>query len=190
MPMGIVSDDELEKEIKDSGTIKPEFMNEAIIKEINRPGRHEGDNNVPDSLRKIIGETDIVEGRTEAIELAREFGISASSVSAYSNGSTSTKSYNQQPNLTHLNSIRERITKKARRTLIKSIDSITDEKLTDAKPEILAGIARSMSAIVKEMEPEPPKNGEDKQGPTFVFFSPTFKKEEHFEHVFVKDNDK
>lgn len=185
MAMGIVSDEEFESELKDSSTTK-----QTNVEVINLPekGRKEGDNNVPDSLRKIIGETTITDGRAEGVELGRQFGISPSSVSAYSNGSTSTKSYSKQPNLEHLNKVRERITRRARKVLVKSIDNITDDKLADAKPEVLANVARGMSAIIKELEPELPKEPPDKNGPTFVFFSPTFRKEEHFEHIFVQDN--
>ncbi len=178
--MGIVSDEEFESEIKDSSL--------PIINQLPTKGRNEGDNNVPDSLRKIIGDTAITDGRPEAIELASHFGISPSSVSAYSNGSTSTKSYNNQPNLNHLNQVRERISKKARNRLIQSLDSITEDKLNDAKPEVLATVARSMSAIVKEMEPESPRDMSAKQAPIFVMYSPQFKKEEHFEHIFIQDD--
>lgn len=186
MPMGIVSDAEFEDELKDSATNK-QIINEAIIKDLPNKGRKEGDNNVPDSLRKIIGETSEIEGRKEALELADKFGISPSSVSAYSNGSTSTSSMNEQPNLSFLNDAKNRITSKAIKRMIKSIDCLTDEKLAEAKPDTLANVARTMGAIVKDMEPEKPKDDSGKGGPTFVFFSPQFKKEEHFEHIFVQD---
>jgi hypothetical protein len=56
-------------------------------------GRKEGDNNVPNSIRAIIGETSNIDGRKEALALANSLNIS-SSVSAYANGVTSTKDYN------------------------------------------------------------------------------------------------
>lgn len=186
MPMGIVNDSDFESELNNSHTDRT-VINEAIIKDMNRPGRVEGDNNVPDSLRKIIGETAITDGRKEALALANEFGISESSVSAYSNGSTSTTTMDKQPNLDHLNEVRARITSKAIKRMAKAIDCITDEKLAEAKPDVLANVARSMGAIVKEMEPEKPKDGEDKNKPVFIFYSPQFRKEEHFEHIFVQD---
>lgn len=187
MPMGIVSDDEFNKELGNSRTDKS--IDQAIVKELNRPGRHSGDNNVPDSLRKIIGETSEIDGRQEGIALGKGFGISPSSVSAYSNGSNSTASYNKQPNLAHINQAKERISRKARIKLVNALDQITPEKLSEAKLETVANVARSMSAIVKDMEPDIPMNErEGKTGPTFVFYSPQVKKEEQFEHIFVKDN--
>lgn len=44
-----------------------------------------------------------------------------------------------------------------------------------------------MSAIIKEMEPEKPKDDGNKNGPTFVFYAPTFKSEEQFDTITVKD---
>src|SRR5438876_2937938 len=92
------------------------------IVEINKPGRRPGDNNVPDSLRKIIGATAIESGREAALNIANQFGISKQSVSAYSHGSTSTTSYNEpSPTLSnHVNNARERVIKKARGKLILS----------------------------------------------------------------------
>jgi transcriptional regulator with XRE-family HTH domain len=181
MPIGIVSDIDFEREVG----IIPKIPE---IKELPTKGRNEGDNNVPDSLRKIIGETSIVDSPSDAIELANKFGISKSSVSAYANGSTSTNSYDKQPNLDHLNRIREQISRKARKTLIRAIDQITDDKLVNAKADTLANVARGMSAIVKEMEPETPKSISDKTPVQFIFYSPQFHKEEKYEHIFVQDN--
>src|SRR5207249_11223360 len=92
------------------------------IVEINKPGRRLGDNNVPDSLRKIIGAESIESGRKAGLNLASHFGISPSSVSAYSHGSTGTTSYDK-PNeglLNHMNNARERIIKRARGKLLLS----------------------------------------------------------------------
>lgn len=175
MAMGIVSDEDFEKELGNSSDI-------GTISKLPRPGRSEGDNNVPDSLRKIIGETSEIEGRSAALDLASHFGISPSSVSAYANGSTSTDSMNKQPNLNHINDAKARISKKAKIKLFKSLNALTDEKLADAKAVDLASIARSMSGIVKEMEPELPKeSGDGSKGPTFIFYSPQIKEEKHYD---------
>src|SRR5215510_5460530 len=109
MPMGIVSDDDFDREINHLNR-KPVVTPPPVIPEVvdmPRPGRSNGDVNVPDSLRKIIGETSELEGRDAALELASKFGISPSSVSAYANGSTSTASMDKQPNLEHINSAKD-----------------------------------------------------------------------------------
>lgn len=184
MAMGIVSDDEFESEIENLNRNKNV---DATIAELPHPGRQEGDNNVPDSLRKIIGETSEIEGRQEAIELAKQFGISGSSVSAYANGSHSTSSYDRQPNLNHINRAKERIGLRARKTLMRALSSITPDKLAESDAKELAGVARDMSAIVKDMEPETLKNPENSNSPTFVIYSPQFKEEKHFEIINLRE---
>jgi hypothetical protein len=96
MPMGIVSDADLEQEIKRNGVGCADpivYIPEVIIPE--SPGRAVGDLNVPEVLRKVIAQDAIENGRASAIKLAATFGISPSSVSAYTNGATSTESYHQ-----------------------------------------------------------------------------------------------
>lgn len=191
MGMGIVSDSDFEKEIGNLNKTTPPpalpVIQGEVVPEV-RPGRSNGDVNVPDSLRKIIGETSELEGRQAALDLAKQFGVSPSSVSAYANGSTSTASMDKQPNLPHINGAKGRIAKKAMKKLMSSLSHMTDEKLSEAKPHELAAIARNMSAIVKEMEPEQPKgDDEGKKGPTFVFFAPTLHKEEHYETINVRE---
>lgn len=181
MGMGIVSDSDFENELKRNQTNpRPE------IKDINR-GRGNGNVEVPDSLRKVIGETAITDGRTEATELAKQFGISPSSVSAYSNGSTSTSSYADQPNKSHIDETKERISRKARSKLMLAIGNITKDKLSVANVKDLAGVAKDMSAIIKNMEPDKPQGTVNNNGPQFVIYAPQYKKEEHFEVVHAKE---
>jgi hypothetical protein len=185
MSMGIVSDTDFEKELEKSN---PKGQKPTIPEVIPmpRPGRTEGDNNVPDSLRKIIGETSAIEGRSEALELAQHFGLSSASVSAYANGSTSTASMSKRPNLNHINEAKERIGKKARGKLLKALHAITDDKLEIAKAVELAQIAKSMSGVVKDMEigPESEK-GKDK--PQFIVYSPQIRDERHYEVTVVRE---
>ena len=190
MPMGIVSDTDFEKELGNSSPKSKSVpsVTTAVVNRIEKPGRSEGDNNVPDSLRKIIGETSEIDGRQSALALAEKFGISPSSVSAYANGSKSTDSYDKRPNLAHINEAKERISSKARKKLFSALNNLTDEKMADAKAVDLASIARSMSGIVKEMEPEIPKESDSvKSGPTFIFYSPQVKTEEHYDVVNARE---
>ena len=46
------------------------------IETMARRGRSEGDVNVPDSLRKLIAEEQLLNGRPAALKLAKQFGIS------------------------------------------------------------------------------------------------------------------
>ena len=202
MAIGLVSQSDLEKElvnlgvdvgqstpgIPESDTPTPE-VTEGEVEQIVRRGRARGDNNVPASLRNILAETAMMDGRQAAIELAREFGISPSSVSAYSNGSTSTTTYNQPKSeiISHINKTRERAVKKAGKTLNAALAAITQEKLDYESADKLAGIAKDMSAIIKNLEPQKVEEGDDKSVPRFVIFAPQFRDERTFESIHVTE---
>jgi hypothetical protein len=167
MPLGLVDDDDFEKELGNCGIT-------AVVQDKKSPGRSKGDNNVPEGLRKIIGETSEIEGRKEALELAAKFDISPSSVSAYANGATSTTSYDE-PNsdlLEHINSQKSKVAKRARNKLLSALSRITPEKLDSVGVVALAGVAKAMSGIVKDMEPSTSVGPNGQTGPTFVFYAP------------------
>ena len=187
MPMGIVSDRDFNTE-KDSLSKDTSLSETAVIKDVNR-GRGKGNLEVPNSLRNVIGEESSINGRTSAVDLASNFGISPSSVSAYDVGSKSTASYNQRPNLPVINQAKERIAKRARGKLLKALYHITEDKLESANAKDLAGIAKDMSAVVRQMESESDKDKgkEINNGPTFVFYAPQFHKEEYYEVVQAKE---
>ena len=190
MGMGIGSDSEFDLEKSRFSNIREESNSvsetNATIVDIQK-GR--GNNpEVPNGLRKIIGEESEINGRQAGLDIAKQFGISPSSASAYANGSTSTASYDSQPNLNHINGAKERIAKRARTKLMKALFHITDDKLGDAKARDLAGIAKDMSAIVKDMEPEKERiPGDNGNGPTFIFYAPQFRDERSFDVVHVKE---
>lgn len=190
MPMGIVSDAEFDIERNNVASRKREESNSpsATIKDMPTPGRNQGDINVPDSLRKVIGETAISDGPASARALAQAMGISPSSASAYGVGATSTASYADRPNLPHLNKVRLRIQSKASRKLREALDELSPDKLREAKAGEIASVARAMAAIVKDMEPETPQSDSTKQGgPTFVFMAPPIVKEEVFDVKYVRE---
>lgn len=197
MAMGIVNNDEFEHELERAIPIPNHSSNitkinetneikEGEVVELERPGRNKGDNNVPDALRKMIGESSALDGRTDALALAGAFGISASSVSAYANGSKSTKSYDEQPNKPFIDDGKKRIQSRARKILFQSLRHITPEKLADEKPVVLATIARQMSGIVKEMEPE---NEAEKNKPLaqFVIMCPPSKSEQDYDVITARE---
>lgn len=200
MPMGIVSDKEFDSELSNSSarregsnsssvTISPSpTLNNGVINGVvEEISRGRVGPAIPDSLRKLIGSEAIEGGRQSALELASNFDISPSSVSAYGVGAKSTTTYDTRPNLNHINEVKEKISKVARNKLRLALHNITVEKLSAAGVRDLAGVAKDMSAIVRNMEPETP-NGESKNnGPTFIFYSPQFRKEEHFELVQAKE---
>jgi hypothetical protein len=195
VPIGLVSDELLQEELhRLSGSKNPDktrpHVNPVDIVEIERPGRKEGDVNVPDSLRKIIGEEAVINGRQAALQLASEFGISPSSVSAYANGATSTTTYDTPSKsiIGHINKSRERAIKRAQKTLNGALTAITQEKLDYADPKDLASIAKDMTVVIKNLEP--PQQTVDPEGvkaPQFVIFAPQFRDERTFETITVQE---
>lgn len=191
MAMGIVSDKDFDSELNKVSSDKPREESKSIpvtgeIVDMPAKGRGVGNVEVPNSLRKVIGETAITEGRDQAVELARQFGISPSSAAAYNVGATSTSSYDERPNAVVINKAKEKIGKRARTKLMAALRHITDEKLGEAKVRDLASIAKDMSVVFKHMEPEGPK-APTSTGPQFIFYSPQFRKEEHYDVVSAKE---
>lgn len=185
MGMGIVSDDDFDSELSNS-QIKSS-PNKPQINTIEK-GRGNGNVAVPDSLRKIIGETNELDGRKEALALGQKFGISPSSVSAYANGATSTSSYDKPKEeiVNHIDRAKERITSKARAKLFGALKHMTDDKLQTATVKDLSGVAKDMSVVIKNMEPDN-EQSKANNGKTFVIYAPQFKKEESFDTIVVKE---
>jgi len=184
MAIGIVSDDDFEQELNN---VVPSTKPKVEILDKVSKGRKDGDNNVPESLRKIIGETAVIDGRADALELASQFGISASSVSAYAKGATSTKTYDS-PNkdlIAHINKSRARATKKASKVLNAALGAISQEKLDYTDARDLSGIAKDMSVIIKNLEPPTNTEGDAKQTPQFTIYAPQFRDERSFEVINV-----
>lgn len=182
MAIGVVDDKDFEAEVnKTTPIVSTGTVNNLPIK-----GRGEGNVAVPDSLRKIIGETGSIDGRQEALALGKMFGISPSAASAYSHGANSTTTYDT-PNAgikSVINKRRERISRRASKVLNASLEELTvDGKLSDVKPVELSAIARNMASIIKDMEPEPEKVNSESGGPTFVLYAPQFSKEEKYDVI-------
>lgn len=200
MAMGIVSNSEFELELGNSNS--DSISSSVVVKQsveqsepepraqiIDSPIKGRGENNVevPNGLRKLIGSESVTNGRESALELASNLGISPSSVSAYSQGANSTASYEDRPNLLEINKAKEKISKRARGKLMLALHHITDEKLEVSKVRDLAGIARDMSAVIKNIEPEERIDSAKQNGPTFILYSPQFRSEQSFEVIQAKD---
>ena len=198
MPMGIVSDEDFVKEQNNSSVHKAPIStptttipipNDVIIEQMPSKGRGEGSTQVPQSLRKMLGETSEIEGRAAALELAGQFGISPSSVSAYANGATSTTTYNK-PDVditNHITNRKSKVSIRAMAKLHKALSKIDDDKLSVATGRELAGIAKDMAAVVKAMEPPTPQGPAQVNAPQFIFYAPQQRREESFETLYVKE---
>lgn len=187
MAMGIVNDDVLLKEL--TQVDKPVPKPTAVIKQDEVPGRNKGDKNVPSALRALISESAQLDGRKEGLELAKSFGISNSSVSAYTREVNSTTQFQgkKAPEIkNHVDRIKKNISKKARGVLREALENITPDKLADSKATELAQVAKSMSSIITEMEP-PADRSEDKSVPQIVIYAPQMRTEQSFEFININE---
>jgi hypothetical protein len=192
--LGLVDSDQFDKELHNSrATVfvpKPfdsTVIAKAVIQKSDR-GRGNGNKAVPKELQKLIGEESVINGRSKALELAADFGISPSSVSAYSHGATSTATINQ-PDKTltnYLQARKSRITKRALAKLTSALDVITPDKLSEMKTRDVAALAKDMSVIAKNMEP-PNTGSADNNAPKFVVYAPTIRDERTYETIVVND---
>lgn len=184
---GIINDDDFTKqllELEKGETTSPKVSIAKVI-DIER-GRPIGKKEIPTEIRKIISEEKL--SGTPAKELSQLFGVSSSSISAYGNDATSTASYNQ-PNAElkeHNDVVRERISTGARSRLMAALDQITDEKLEGAKVRDVASVAKDMSAIIKNMEPEH-SGGGSRLNQQFIFMTPKTRSEDDFEFIEARE---
>jgi predicted transcriptional regulator len=169
MPLGIVSDEEFTKEI------------EAIHKPIIR-GRGET-KETPEVIREVIAEEAIIGDSTQK-EIADAFGVSPASVSAYKNGATSTASYNEPDNRLqkHNDKVRNAIVGTARSRLIEALQNITPDKMKEAKLRDIASVAKDMSSVIHNMEPQ---ISNTQIGAQFVFHVPKPRQESDYEVIDV-----
>jgi predicted transcriptional regulator len=187
MPLGILSDEAFEKELNriNSNNESNESDDSDVIAEVVDINKGRGDKKeVPESVRKVIGEEKVL--GSDSKELAEIFKVSESSVSAYGNGARSTANYNEGNGelKTHVDSIRDKIANKARVRLINAIHHITPEKLAESKIKDLSQIAKDMSVVIKNIEPQ---TNTPSLGVQFVFFAPKLKQESDYDVIAISD---
>jgi hypothetical protein len=184
MPLGIVNDDIFEAELTHSKVNEPL----AIVVEKKGPGRPQETENVPDSIRKIIGDTALESGNAEAKKIARFFGTSEGTISAYKKGATSMGDYNNPAKELgkHINKTKERIAKRASNRINLAFDAFTKDKLEEATAPELASVIKQLSGVVKDMEPV---REAEERGPAvqFVIHAPQIAREDTFDVIAVNE---
>lgn len=152
-------------------------------------GRGESNTQVPSGIRKIIGETSAINGRSDALKLAELFDVKPSSVSAYSKGAHSTSSINTPNDNTkaHIDASKLRVSTRARKKLNLALSHITDDKLAEAKVGEIASVAKAMAGVIKDMEPST-DNSNNKSNMPFIVYAPIIRHESSFEVVHAKDD--
>lgn len=205
MGLGICSDKDFESELINSSVdysqlrqrpsnsmddvTNTEVISPTILP-MNPQGRISDVNNVPQSLRKILGETVATEGLRSAMQLADSFGgISQPTLSTYARGEVSPHSKTNASNdmFEYVNGRKTKITKRALNKLNLAMSLIDENKLLGCDAKELSTVAKDMAQIVKHMEPAA-KETETKDPVQFHFYAPVVKNEAHYETIVAKDN--
>lgn len=141
MPMMVCSEEDFSKEV--------EMLN-VNYKTLEK-GRTEGKKEVDPNIRKLIASEALVGVSVE--EIRERYNISASSISAYKNGATSTASYHESNAELKSNNdmVKATMSERAEAVGLEAIGLLTVEKLDKAKARDLAGIAKDMSSIMSNM---------------------------------------
>jgi transcriptional regulator with XRE-family HTH domain len=184
MAIGIVSDNDFDKEVTDivRKDIRP--SSSAVVDKLHKGGRKEGDNAIPDVVKELVINESL--NGASGKELSQALGISQSSISAYRNGANSTATYDKKDKILidHISRAKGKISKRARNVLNRSLDHLTDDKLSSVKAKDLAGIARNMSAIIRDMEP-PQDQVQNQLAVQFVMLAPPVHTEKHYDAIDV-----
>jgi hypothetical protein len=183
MAIGVVSAESFDREMRDLGIVPD--LEHHVNEEVRALVRGRGNKpEVPMAIRALVATEKLAGAPAEL--LADEFNISESSVSAYGNGATSTSSYDKkEPEIVAaLDKAEERIIGRAQHKLLAALDSISEVKLKESKPNIASAVARDMSNIVRNMKPEAAVNVQNNR---IVVFRPRLREEDEFESIQVID---
>lgn len=150
MPLGIISESDYNKEVISSlNRITP--ARSLPIIELDKDKGRNNKSETPDSIRSVIAQEALL--GVSAKEIAREYNVSQSSISAYKKDATSTTSYNKSDkSLRNRNSIfRDRIVRKSSRIALTALDSIDSRDFETASLTDKARVAKEMASIVRDM---------------------------------------
>lgn len=215
MPIGVVSKTDFEKEMASLGLLRneedlistPVIIPEVLEKDAEFKEETENEerearalcvreielthgrghvNEVPNSIRQFIA-GEAIAGANQK-QLAKEFGVSTSSVSAYKNGATSTASYNK-PNqeLKSANdSLKEELASNSLAKLRAALEAITPAKLLESKVTDAAVVARAMASVHKDLLPSETSEARFNQ---VIIFKPRMREEDDYEVIDIQQQE-
>lgn len=181
MPLGVVDEKEFNSELEKLTDIRSDERSKVV--DIER-GRTIGKKEIPEEKRKEIA-TEAIEGNLTGIEIAQKHDVSTASVAAYKNGATSSASYNtpDESLKKHTDEVRTTITESARSKLMIALEQITSDKVAGAKIRDIAGIAKDMSAVMRNVEPQMGITNNNQ----VVVYRPRMRDEDEFEVICVAE---
>lgn len=194
--LGVVNNEEWERELQRNHSVVPNGTNDSRDSNTNDKGSHQSPSagrgsspNRDNEERKAIASLAILGHTTN--EIMEMTGASRSSVNAYRNGANGSATYqDKNPELVdHITRVKNKISRKARKVILKSIDKLDDEKLNKCSPSELAHVARSMANVAKDMEPPQVVTLNDNRKVQFIMFAPQMKEEQAYDAIDVSAMD-
>lgn len=148
MPLGVISSDDFNAEL----SALQKLPIKAKVVNINK-----GRGNIPEKTteERMAIVSDTLAGMTTK-DVSEKHNISESSVSAYKNGATSTATYNKPDGdlKKQVETVKIEISNSARNRLLAALETITPTKLDELNARHAAGIAKDMSVVIRNMEPQ------------------------------------
>src|SRR3990167_38936 len=128
-------------------------------------------------------EKELIKGNNDN-DIKKSFKTSTSSINAYSNGKNGTNDKTNTKLARFVKNARNVITRKASRTLIKTLDHITEDRISELRANEMSVLAKNMSSIIADME-EKNRNVNNGIQANFVVYAPPQKSIEKYEVVEV-----
>lgn len=177
MPLGVVQSSDFDAELSRISDASRSNEKVQIIERGRGPKLA-----TPQIMRELIAGEAIA--GASAKEISEAFNISPSSISAYKHNATSTASYHSpDESLKKANDeLRKDIGGRAQNKLRDALDAIVFPQ--DIKPQIAAAIARDMSSVIKNINPNPDVQINNQQ---VIVYKPRMREEESYEIIQVVD---
>ena len=161
----IVSEEDFQKELE--SIEKKE--NSLVVEQLER-GRGNTPE-IPEPLREIIAEDKLLGGTAKDISAA--YGVSASSIAAYSHGNTSTSSYNKP--VDKLTQVRDRVSSRAANRLNQALKALANKNLELETAKDISTIAKDMATVFEKISPVVVKEKEDSRALHIHMYAPKMK---------------
>lgn len=149
-----------------------------------RHGRSEGAIDIGEERRKEIATLALTSGMSKE-EVAKYTGSSVASVGAYKRGDNATYQEGHNEGLKeHVESVKTQVVGAAQNKLMLAIEALTGEKIHGSKGRDIAGIAKDMSQIIRNMNPD---SGNLISNSKVIIYQPRVKEEDDFDTITVSE---
>ena len=171
---------------QDSNLFKNDERNKNILDYetiLIKRGKSKGDDYLDEEKRKEIATLALTSGMTNE-EVAEFCRVHPQTVSSFKNGEVANGTETNEELKEHVIEVKGEIQSAAKNKLLLAIEAITDEKIHSAKVRDIAGIARDMSSVIKNMSDN---GGLTVQNNKVVIYQPRIRDDDDFDVITVSE---